>query len=116
MIFGCPSFRPFAGIQANDLPAAVSKRVIDLFRKNPLIRRPISGGLVVVIPHNGVTRNAERGEGILDQGQLRGRAVLGKVAAEKAKLCGRCARFHLAHHIIDTGGTRLPKRAGRLRR
>ena len=60
-----------------------------------------------MIAHNGVTRNAERGEGILDQGQLRGRAVLGKVAAEKAKLCGRRARFHLAHHIIEPRAARV---------
>jgi hypothetical protein len=57
--------------------------------------------LVVVIAHRGVTWNAERGEGILDQGQLRGRAVFGKVAPEKAKLCGGRARFHLAHHFIE---------------
>src|SRR4029450_2584258 len=33
----------FAGIQADDLPAAVRKGVVDLFRKNPLIRRPVGG-------------------------------------------------------------------------
>jgi hypothetical protein len=54
-----------------------------------------------VIAHHGVTWNAERGEGILDQRQLRGRAVLGKVATEKAKLGGWRARFHLAHHVIE---------------
>ncbi len=54
-----------------------------------------------MIAHHGVTWNAERGEGILDQDQLRGPAVFGKVAAEKAKLCGGRARFHLAHHLIE---------------
>jgi hypothetical protein len=38
-----------------------------LFRKNLLISRPVGVGLVVVIAHYGVTWNAERGEGILDQ-------------------------------------------------
>src|SRR6266550_2412758 len=45
--------------------------------------------------------NAERGEGILDQGQLRGRAGVGKVAAEKTKLGHGRARFHLTHNIVE---------------
>ena len=60
-----------------------------------------------MIAHHGMTWNAERGEGILDQGQLRERTVFGKVATEKAKLCGRRARFHLAHDIIEPRAARF---------
>jgi hypothetical protein len=60
-----------------------------------------------VIPDHGVTRNAEPGEGILNQGQLRGRTVFGKVATEKAKLGSGRARFHLAHHIIEPWAARV---------
>jgi hypothetical protein len=38
---------------------------------------------------------------------LRGRAVVGKVATEKAKLCRGRARFHLAHHIIEPRTARV---------
>src|SRR4029077_8070239 len=48
-----------------------------------------------------MARNAERGEGILDQVQLRGRAGVGKVAAEQAKLGHGRARFHLTHNIVE---------------
>ena len=85
----------------------MSKEVVYLLGKNPLIRRPVGVGLVIVIAHYRVTRNAERGEGILDQGQLRGRAVVGKIATEKAKLCGRSARFHLTHNIIEPWAARV---------
>ena len=37
------SFVPLTGIQPNDLPATMSKRVVDLFGKDPLISRPIRG-------------------------------------------------------------------------
>jgi hypothetical protein len=60
-----------------------------------------------VIAYHRVTWNAERGEGIVDQRQLRGRAVFDKVATEKAKLCGLRARFHLAHHIIEPWAARF---------
>jgi hypothetical protein len=60
-----------------------------------------------VIADHGVTWNAERGEGILDQGQLRECAIFGKVAAEKVKLCRGRARFHLAHHIIEPRTARV---------
>ena len=64
-----------------------------------------------------MTWNAERGEGILDQGQLRGRAVFGKVAAEKAKLCrGARSLSSGARHHRTTGGTLLRERADRLPR
>ena len=46
-------------------------------------------------------------EGVLDQGQLRGRAAFGKVAAEKAKLCRGRARFHLTHHFIEPRAARF---------
>src|ERR1700745_4283335 len=61
---------------------------------------------MVVIAHHGVTWDAERGERILDQAQLRGRAVVGKVATEKAELSRRRARFHLTHHLIEPGTAR----------
>src|SRR4029077_2261957 len=48
-----------------------------------------------------MARNAERGEGILDQGQLHGRAGVGKVAAEKTKLGHGRARFHLTYNIVE---------------
>ena len=59
-----------------------------------------------MIAYHGVSRNPERGKGILEQGQLRGRAVLGKVAAEKAKLGHGRARFHLTHNIVEPGTAR----------
>jgi hypothetical protein len=63
--------------------------------------------LVIVVAHHGVTWNAERGKGILDQGQLRRRAVVGKVASEQTKLCGGRARFHLARHVIEPRAARF---------
>jgi hypothetical protein len=50
-----------------------------------------------------VACNTERGERFLDQGQLRGRAVVGLVATEQAKLSARRARFHLTHDLIEPG-------------
>ena len=60
-----------------------------------------------MIAHYGVIRNAERGEGILDQDQLRRRAVVRKVATEKAKLRCRRACFHLTHNIIEPRAARV---------
>src|SRR5262249_62413969 len=71
----------FTGIEPDDLPAAMIEGVIDLVRKNPLVRGTIGIGEVIVIADNGVTRNAEGGEGLFDDGQLRRRAVVGEIAA-----------------------------------
>jgi len=62
-----------------------------------------------VIADHGVTWDAERGEGILDQRQLRGRSVFSQIAAEKAKLCRGRARFHLAHDLIEPRAARSRK-------
>ena len=40
-------------------------------------------------------------EFLINKSQLRGRAVFGQVATNKAKLCGGRARFHSAHHVIE---------------
>src|SRR4029077_5219842 len=52
---------------------------------------------------DGVTGNAEGGEGIFYQGQLRGCAILGQIATEEAELGRGRAFFHLTDNVIEPG-------------
>ena len=71
----------FTGVETDDLPAALVEGVIDLARKNLLVSGTVGIGEIVVIADDCVTGNAERGEGLFNDGQLRGCAVVGEIAA-----------------------------------
>ena len=69
------------GVETDDLPAAMVETVIDLARKNLLVSGTVRIGEIVVIADDCVTGNAERGEGLFNDGQLLGCAVVGEIAA-----------------------------------
>src|SRR5215831_7285771 len=71
----------FTRVETDDLPTAMVEGVIDLTRKNLLVSGTVRIGEIVVIADDCVTGNAERGEGLFNDGQLRGGAVVGEIAA-----------------------------------
>src|ERR1051325_101405 len=74
-------FGSFTGVETDNLPPAMVERVIDLARKNLLVSRTVGIGEIVVIADDCMTGNAERGEGLFNDGQLREGAVVGEIAA-----------------------------------
>src|SRR6478672_8964144 len=70
-----------AGIEPDDLPTAMIEGVVDLARKDLLVSGTVGIGEMVVIADDCVTRNAKRGEGLFDDRQLRGGAIVGEITA-----------------------------------